>query len=390
MNTSNPTSLKLGAVGTFAGRRYRVAGRLVMGMEEEDEIYLWNEFHLVDLEGKSATLVYEETDDGNQWRLFTLFDPAQPLTAEEAAAKDVGDRFDVNGESFVVTLVDESCVYHIEGQAPEGVEVDDVARYFNAESEDEMVVVSWTGEEVEFYRGLDLPPSAVAAAFGLPRETCGNSAPLKSTAADSQSWVVKLVLALLALAIVFAMYSSYTRSRQPTGLVKPRTPPAPLSVGSTGTLNGVTCRIVGHAVVEMAEVGRIYDRHEYDLLAPNGSHALLIFGYQPERRDWTLLIPIQPNTPMRPPQAAARRVGDKVELDGVLAPVTRLFLSTVRGTQNIGPTNLTAGTVWYGFNADLEKHRFFARWNDTSITFYHGTTLDAPTVTGAFREPEAK
>ena len=34
--------------GTICGRRFRVAGRVVMGMDDEGTTYYWNEFHLVD------------------------------------------------------------------------------------------------------------------------------------------------------------------------------------------------------------------------------------------------------------------------------------------------------------------------------------------------------
>ena len=50
--------------GTLAGKHYRVAGRVVMGMEDAGETYYWNEFNLVNDEGESATLVYEQSVDG--------------------------------------------------------------------------------------------------------------------------------------------------------------------------------------------------------------------------------------------------------------------------------------------------------------------------------------
>ena len=34
--------------GTLSGTRYRVVGRVVLGMEEGGETYYWNEFNLVD------------------------------------------------------------------------------------------------------------------------------------------------------------------------------------------------------------------------------------------------------------------------------------------------------------------------------------------------------
>ena len=77
--------------------------------------------------------------------------------------------------------MDESLVCEIEGEAPEGVELGDVAHYFNAESGNEMVVVSWTGDEVEFYRGVNIPARAVSSAFGVSAVPSGALSRLNET-----------------------------------------------------------------------------------------------------------------------------------------------------------------------------------------------------------------
>ena len=119
--------------------------------------------------------VYEETERGGEWRLFTMFEPEYPMTAADAATKRVGDRLNLTGEDVRITLRSASRVYHIEGQAPEGVEVGDVANYFNAEAGNDMQVVSWTGDEVEYYNGVNIPQSVVAAAFNVPRASNASS-----------------------------------------------------------------------------------------------------------------------------------------------------------------------------------------------------------------------
>src|ERR1051325_1877763 len=127
MNYPNPTSLRLGMMGVLEGQSYRVVGRVVVGMEEEGEIYYWQEFNLVDRAGQSATLVYED----GEWKLFTFFEPKTPMTALEAARKRVGEMVNLDGTPIATTLVDESRVYRTEGAPPEGVEVGDVANYSN-------------------------------------------------------------------------------------------------------------------------------------------------------------------------------------------------------------------------------------------------------------------
>src|SRR5262249_22728950 len=127
----------------------------------------WTEFNLVDASLKSATLVYEETVRGVEWRIFTMFDPVTPMTAAEAATKTLGDVVNLDGVDMPVTYVSDSHIYHVEGTAPEGEQVGSEANYFNLEQGSRMEVVSWTGEEVEFYHGATVSRSLVAAAFNL-------------------------------------------------------------------------------------------------------------------------------------------------------------------------------------------------------------------------------
>lgn len=377
--------------GTLAGRRYRVLGRVVMGMEEAGETYYWNEFNLVNDEGKSATLVYEETERGGQWRLFTLFEPEFPITAEDAAAKRVGDPLNLDGTDVRVTLVDESRVYHIEGQAPEGVEVGDVAHYFNAEAGDTMQVVSWTGDEVEVYRGLNLPPSAVASAFGIRiRPTAGITSNFLRSGQDNNStssgFVMRIVGAILGAAILVAGYSSCRPARQRAGVVKTIAPASPLALGSVGRLDARTYRITGHALVEIAQVGRRYERHEYHLLNEDENRALLVYGTKPGAKDWVLFTPLQPLTPLTPQQAAALRVGESVNLEGFVAPVSELFQTTTRQTEGQNLANLKSGDVFYGLASQTGQIPLLVVWNDKSIAFYRGKVLPAKSVTDAFRQ----
>ena len=146
MNFANPTRLRIGMHANFGGRDYRLIGRVVMGVTDDGETYYWNEFNLEARDGSCADLVYEETERGGEWRLFTMFEPEYPMTATDAATKRVGDSLNLTGTDVRVTLRDTSRVYHIESKAPEGVEVGDVANYFNAEAGDVMQVVSWPGE----------------------------------------------------------------------------------------------------------------------------------------------------------------------------------------------------------------------------------------------------
>ena len=392
MSFANLTPINLGMTGTFADHTYRVAGRVVMGMKEAGEIYYWNEFNLLGADGPSATLVQEVTEYGVRWRIFTLFDPQNPISAPEAAAKSVGDTINLDGHALNITLVDESRVYFIEGQAPEGVEVGDVARYFNAELRDVMIVVSWTGDEVEFYRGLDLPRSAVAAGFGLGVEKMGPSLPLSSATSKpaSQSWVPKLVIAVFALVFFINWGPSCRSSFQRAAPVKPKLAASPLAVGAEGRFGDTVWRIAGHAVVEVASVGRLFDRHEYHLADAAGNKALLVHGSVLDASDWILFTPFQPVTPLTAPQAAALRLGDRLDVDGTIARVSSHVLATIRLVDGEVPPEVTNGAMFYGFRAEAGTRPILARWNKTSLTFYQGTTWPVKDLTNAFSGPRAK
>ena len=127
MSYENPTQLRIGMHGDFAGKDFRLVGRSVLGVDIAGETYYWNEFNLEAKSGETATLVFEETETGGDWRLFTQFEPDFPLTAADAATKKVGDSLNLTGTDVRVTLVQRSRVYYVEAEAPEGETVGSIA-----------------------------------------------------------------------------------------------------------------------------------------------------------------------------------------------------------------------------------------------------------------------
>jgi len=395
MSFDNPTPIKVGMSGTFNGRRYRVAGRIVMGMEADGERYFWNEFNLIGPENQSATLVYEEGEQGGEWRMFTLFEPDYPMTAADAATRRVGDQLNLDGADARVTLVDESRVYHIEGEAPEGVESGDVAYYFNAEAGRNMVVVSWTGDEVEYYRGINLTSGLVAAAFNLRREqveassAASGGANLFSLGGNNPAQFLpqrgfRVALAILAVVLGLAGYSSCRTVRQRAPMAKQPAPAAPLKLQAAGRLDGRDWRVQSHAVVEIAEVGRIFDRHEYELADAETNRALLVCGWQPGAKEWVLFTPWTPTMPSNAEQAAALRVGERVSVDGWSAIVTELFQSVASHSEGAASGGLISGAVQFGFLARSNSTVLLARWNAGGIHYLRGKTFPAREVEAAF------
>ncbi len=396
MSFQNPTPVTLGLTGDFLGRRYRVVGRVVLGEQEGGDTYYWNEFNLLGDDGNSATLVYEVTDGGGQWRFFTLFDPKNPLSVAEAAGKQVGDTINLEGRPLPVTLVSESRVYDIEGQAPEGEAVGNVACYFNAEHGDVMVVVSWTGDEIEFYRGVDLPRGVVTAAFGLPKEQtgffAGSSWRNQTPRPALPNWLRRFVPALVILLVALVWGGSGGRfwSCRSHARTKPALPAAPLSLGMSGTLERSTWHVRGHAIAEISEVGQLYDRHEYQLVNEAGHQALLVFGTKTGARDWVLFRPVQPAVPLTPVQAAAKRVGDEFDLGSTPATITGILLSILRRTEAQDLPDFANGTVFYGFTARSGAGPILVRWSANDIIFYLGQFLSAKEVQTAFGPQTAR
>lgn len=395
MSFENPTALKLGMTGNLSGKRYRVAGRVVMGMDEAGETYYWNEFNLEGDGADCATLVHEETERGGEWRLFTMFEPEFPMTAEDAATKRVGDPLNLDGTPVRVTLVDESRVYHIEGKAPEGVERGDVAKYFNCEAANKMQVVSWSGNEVEYYHGVNLPRGTVDRAFGIRSQPAVRSdvfSSLSGMEADSSSagWLKHVLVLIVVGGILFWTFGrdvSCVPRRASANIKKTSAPASSLVVGTAGTLDGKKFHVASHAVVEIAGVGQLFERHEYYLTDDAYQRALLVHGAKPGADNWVLFTTLEPMDALTPQQAAAIRIGQSVNIDGYIGTVSGLFQTVVREAEHRTLPFFKTGDMFFGFAAQSGEVPLLVRWNGAAITFYRGHELTAKDVAAAFPLP---
>lgn len=404
MNFGNPTQITLGMTGEFYGLKYRVVGRVLLGEMEDGIIYGWNEFNMVADTGESATLVFEQTQRGPEWRWFTMFEPEFELTAEDAATKKVGDTINLEGTNVIVTFVQESRIYSIEGRAPEGQKVGSRANYFNAEAGPKMVVVSWTGREVEYYHGITITSGMVASAFNL------HTSQLLSPGSGSglAGWNFAKLAAILFLGGLFFMFigrNSVSGDRR-AAVVRFPAPVSPLLVGGTGSLNGTNYHLVERAQVEIAETGAFVSRQEYYLTNDDGQNALLVLGLKPNSKDWFLFTPVQlglrptstngsPFTPIQPlntltPQeAGGAHVGQDAVLEGTNVSISELFRSSIQQVEAAGASNVVPG-VSYGFAASANGSILMARWDENGITSYEGRPIDAKQVLAAFGKPPSK
>jgi hypothetical protein len=255
-----------------------------------------------------------------------------------------------------------------------------------------MQVVSWTGEEVEYYDGKSLTPGLVASAFRLPQELGGVGGQMFSTLNDPGSGSYMSLAKFGALAagllvmviVIFGFESSCQHNHGMAETVKLPAPPRPLELGATGTLFDKNYRVTGHAVVDVAEVGAHWERHEYELLDDAGAAALLVCGEQPGRTEWVCFEPLTPMLALTSAEAAAKKMGDSVVIDGFTGRVTSMFLATVEQVDGEGLGGLKPGTVFYGLRGVNESRLLLARWNQDGIQYFRGRALPAKKGASAF------
>ena len=389
MSFANPTRLRIGMQGNFGGKNYRIAGRSVLGEIEGGEVYYWNEYNLQSDAGEAATLVYDETERISQWRLFTRFEPEYPLSAADAAAKSVGDRLNLTGHDVSVTFRGYSQVYYIEGEAPEGEGVGTTAQYFNAGAGHSMQVVSWTGEDVEFYNGVNLTAGMVTSAFGIAADVDDDERSYSSFSGGSAGTVSGLqfgLFAVFALVVFGLMFHSCIGSTNYEGAPVARfaAEPRPFSVGASGTLFDRSYHVTGHAVVELAKVGSNWERHEYELTDDSGAKCLLACGEKRTDADWTLYEHLDPTIALTAREAAAKVAGDKLDLDGFNGAVKELVLATVMQTDGYTANGPRRGAVSYGLVGTNEYRVLLARWDAGGIQYFRGRTISAKTASAAF------
>lgn len=372
----NPTGIKIGMSGRFFGRTYHVVGRAVLGVMDAGRLYYWNEYYLKADTTELTTLVYERTGVRGEWRWFNQFDPQMSLTVGDLAIKRPGDYVTIDDNTAQIMFVRDSRVYHVEGHAPEGVVAGAHANYFNAKDGDTLFVVSWTGDEVEFYRGQNLTRGTVAIGFKIstaqlvPGET--RAIALWATAA-----VVAFVLMMTLLLTV------QSPSRQNGGTIV-RLPAPSLKTGAVGTLHGVHYEVIGHAEVEISEEGGTMLRHEYFLRDDGGAGALLLYGWKEGERTWLLFTPMDPTAAPDPREAGGMKLGRVLIAGGVVATVTELFRSTVQEADGTNELNLSVGDVRYGFVGRATNEFVLARWNEQALAIAEGKPLAESEVSSAF------
>lgn len=385
MKLDNPTQLRLGMTGAFNGKTYRIMGRAVLGVMDGGVIYGWNEFNLQTDSGKSATLVFEEgANEGIHWRWFEMFDPQTAISAEELPTIQHGYSVVVDGTTYFVTEVNQSRVYHIEGVPPEGEQTGTRADYFNATADGELLVVSWTGNEVEYYRGKNLSASTVGGAFNLRgadllKFRLGRGGGLFSSANQKMLQLVTIV------AGIFILISLTIPTKRLPAVITYPAPTSPLTIGAAGTVQGDDYRVLSHEVVEVDQVGIDIFRNEYYLQDEAGSSALLIYGSKPQAKDWILFTPFSTDNPPTPLQAGNFHFGQILRIDDKDATVTEVFREqAISHEPYLNQSGAIKPDPSYGIVATAEHNVYLIRWDSKTINFYRGRAIETKEIKAAF------
>jgi hypothetical protein len=160
---------------------------------------------------------------------------------------------------------------------------------------------------------------------------------------------------------------------------------APLAPDGSGTIAGKTFQISAHRLVEVAQVGRVYERHEYELQDADKQPAQLVCGLNAGDPDWWLFTPLNPAEPMTPQRAAQFQVGQIVTVDGYAAPVSEIFQTRLRAPTGSVTTNAAAVAVRFGFTARTEQFVLLVLWDNVGIQFQRGVRVDAKAVKASFQ-----
>jgi hypothetical protein len=267
-----------------------------------------------------------------------------------------------------------------------------VADYFNAEAGQLMQVVSWTGDDVEFYNGVNLARGMVLSAFNLPPAGFGGGRIFSSLGGSAPGdynsglkFALQAAFAIFLFFIFFGRTLSCSTDYEASPVKKISAGAPPLIVGASGRWNDKNYRITAHAVVEIAEVGLIYERHEYELADDYGMKALLVCGDKPGTGDWIFFEPLAPLLPLpTAKQAATKKVGDALELDGFVGKVSEIFRTTIEQADGDGSVGMKNGAVFYGLTATSEYRALLARWNGDSILYLRGQSTTAKKLSASF------
>lgn len=389
MNTENPTPLRLGLSGRISGQEYRIVGRAAMSTEFGGQTYGWQEFLLQTPSGERATLVYEDQEDGAQWKLFVSLAESSSISLDAVTTLKVGDSLVIEGRSTRVTFTGNSVVAFAEGELPEGMATGVVDQFLNAESGTVLYVISWRPGRLEVFRGMNLPTYAVEAAFRVTLPTAKPawkntdwSIDTTDVSAGHQGlrWLNFVVSIFIGLIFLFLLGTAIS-TRSPAVSRPIREEPAPkmaLALGGNVQTKALSGRVRGHSQVQVAKVGAIYQRHDYWISTADSDSVWLIQGGGGNTDGWQQLNEVPTPSSLRPVRAAELRMGDVYPIGGKPFTIISLFRQTFRSIEGTAPEWVKADDSWLGLAGQSGEDRCVVIWKLDEIRSFVGKKVAKP------------
>jgi len=375
----NPTKLTVGMTGVLDGRAATVVGWAVL---QSAERYRWHEYYVQLGGGGLIILVFER----GVWKRFDDVTAHGGFDAREAASYRCDSSVVFDSRAFRVAYVSTSRVLFAEGQAIEGVRVGSEARYFNAQREEgDLLVVSWTGDEIEFYAGKKLSNQVVPRAFQLPGPSLLSKIGVSvREGMDPDSRNAAVIFVGLLLLIGFVIWAG--RRREPTVNPPPIVPESvrQLVDHAQGVLGATSYTVLKHSIEEIDEVGFRFRRYEYELIDDRGNRALLVQSLNGGAQEWHLFRSLALPATLTPNVMGNIRGGNRVRLGTDDAIVRTLFLDRTPSGAGADPTNRSVGTVHYGFVARAADEWVLARWSESAVELDTGRAVPEAEVLSAF------
>ena len=163
-----------------------------------------------------------------------------------------------------------------------------------------------------------------------------------------------------------------------------------LPTGAQGTLAQRSYVIDSHSLVEIARVAGRHDRREYQLHDDMSRAALLVNGLSGGSKEWHLFRPAPVTPGLTPHDAATKRKGTAVTVDGRAMQIIDLFQSKTNTTGGVSNSSVQPAPLQYGFVASDTGAWLIARWTENQIQFLLGTAIPEAEVMAALGPKSAK
>ena len=160
--------------------------------------------------------------------------------------------------------------------------------------------------------------------------------------------------------------------------------PTPIQLGMTGTFDGIQYRVVGRVVMGVVEGGQIYYWQEFNLEPGSGENPTLVYERTERGGEWRFFTLLEPQYPITAEDAATKREGDPINLDGSDVRVTLVEQSRVYHIEGKAPEGVETGDYANYFNAERGEVMDVVSWTGQEVECYHGVTLPYSAVAKAF------